>query len=70
VHLVVEACGPAHAETRVLVGGTLSDGKGVSIVGMVLPLCALTEKDRRDLEFGLAWAPTGSRFPSCSGRRM
>src|SRR5207253_9488357 len=52
--LVVESCGLAHAETRVMVGGTLSDRKGVSIVGVVLPLSALTDKDRRDLEFGLA----------------
>jgi pyruvate kinase len=54
VRLVVEASGPAHAETRVLIGGTLSDRKGVSIVGAVLPLSALTDKDRLDLEFGLA----------------
>ena len=53
VRLVVEACAPGHAETRVAVGGALSDRKGVSVIGAVLPLSALTEKDRLDLQFGL-----------------
>jgi pyruvate kinase len=53
VRLAVESSGPGFAETRVVVGGALSDRKGVSVVGAVLPLSALTEKDRRDLEFGL-----------------
>ena len=34
-------------------GGTLSDRKGVNVPGVVLPLSAMTEKDRRDLAFGL-----------------
>ncbi|MBZ4346351.1 pyruvate kinase, partial [Mycobacterium tuberculosis] len=34
-------------------GGTLSDRKGVNVPGVVLPLSALTEKDRRDLDLGL-----------------
>jgi pyruvate kinase len=38
---------------RVVVGGPLSDRKGVSVVGAVLPLSALTEKDRTDLSYGL-----------------
>lgn len=54
LRLTVESCGPDHAETRVRIGGQLSDRKGVSVVGAVLPLSALTDKDRRDLEFGLA----------------
>jgi pyruvate kinase len=54
LRLTVEACGQDHAETRVGIGGPLSDRKGVSVVGAVLPLSALTEKDRCDLEFGLA----------------
>jgi pyruvate kinase len=37
----------------VLVGGQLSERKGVSVVGAVLPVSALTEKDRRDLDFAL-----------------
>ena len=53
VRLVVEFCGPDHAETRVAVPGALSNCKGVSVVGAVLPLSALTDKDRRDLDFAL-----------------
>src|SRR6478672_1703595 len=45
IRLVVESCGRGHAKTRVVVGGPLSDRKGVSVVGAVLPLSALTEKD-------------------------
>jgi pyruvate kinase len=53
VRLLVENSGEDHAQTRVVVGGPLSDRKGVSVVGAVLPLSALTDKDRRDLAFGL-----------------
>ena len=54
VRLVVEKCGPDFAETRVVAGGALSDRKGVHVPGCVLPLSALTAKDRADLEFGLS----------------
>ena len=53
VRLVVESCAPTHARTRVVVPGALSNRKGVSVIGAVLPLSALTEKDRRDLDFAL-----------------
>jgi pyruvate kinase len=53
VRLEVESCGPGQARTRVVVGGVLSDRKGVSVVGAVLPLSALTPKDRIDLAYGL-----------------
>jgi len=53
VRLVVESCGPGQAETRVAVAGALSNRKGVSVVGVVLPVSALTDKDRRDLAFAL-----------------
>ena len=49
VRLEVEFCSAGKATTRVLVGGALSDRKGVSVVGAVLPLSALTPKDRIDL---------------------
>ncbi|MFZ6708419.1 pyruvate kinase [Undibacterium sp. TC9W] len=39
--------------TRVIVGGSLSDRKGVNVPDAVLPIPALTEKDRRDLAFAL-----------------
>ncbi len=44
---------PDHLETRVAVGGRLSDRKGVNLPGAVLPIPALTEKDRADLAFAL-----------------
>ncbi len=53
VRLEVETASAQAATTRVLVGGTLSDRKGVSVVGAVLPVSALTEKDRVDLAFAV-----------------
>jgi pyruvate kinase len=53
LRLAVERCGADFAETRVLVGGKLSDRKGVNVPGVVLPLTSLTAKDRRDLELAL-----------------
>ena len=40
-------------ETEVVVGGPLSDRKGVNVPDVVLPIPALTEKDRADLAFAL-----------------
>jgi len=53
LRLRVEKFGTDFAETRVVNGGKLSDRKGVNVPGVVLPLSALTEKDRADLSFGL-----------------
>jgi pyruvate kinase len=53
IRLNVESCGEGFADTRVAIGGPLSDRKGVSVVGAVLPVSAMTDKDRRDLAFGL-----------------
>ncbi|MBZ0325404.1 MAG: pyruvate kinase [Alphaproteobacteria bacterium] len=53
VRLRVERAGSDFAETVVEAGGRISDRKGVNLPGAVLPLSALTEKDRRDLQFGL-----------------
>jgi pyruvate kinase len=44
---------PTHALCKVLVGGAISDRKGVNVPGTVLPISALTEKDLRDLAFAL-----------------
>jgi pyruvate kinase len=41
-------------ETDILVGGPLSDRKGVNVPDVVLPIPALTEKDHADLDFALA----------------
>jgi len=38
---------------RVVVGGTLSNNKGVNFPGVYLSIKALTDKDRKDLMFGL-----------------
>jgi pyruvate kinase len=39
--------------TRIEVGGALSNHKGVNVPDVVVPLPALTEKDRKDLAFAL-----------------
>ena len=51
--LVVEQNNGDSVDTKVLVGGTLSNHKGINIPGAILPMSALTEKDRRDLQFAL-----------------
>ena len=53
LRLTVERCGADFAETRVAVGGNLSERKGVNVPGVVLPLTSLTAKDRRDLDLAL-----------------
>ena len=53
IRLRVDACGPDFAETTVMIGGPLSDRKGVNVPSVVLPISPLTEKDRCDLAFGL-----------------
>jgi len=42
-----------HLECEVVTGGPLSDRKGVNVPDVVLPIPALTEKDRVDLAFAL-----------------
>jgi pyruvate kinase len=53
IRLRVLKCDENHAETEVIAGGVLSANKGVNLPGVALPIAALTEKDRRDLQFGL-----------------
>ncbi len=53
IRLRVERIEPGAAHTVVITGGPLSDRKGVNVPGVVLPIPALTEKDRRDLAFAL-----------------
>ena len=40
-------------DTEVVVGGVISDRKGVNVPDVSLPISALTDKDRRDLDFAL-----------------
>lgn len=54
LRLQVDKSGADFAETRVINGGLLSDRKGVNVPGVVLPLSAMTDKDRADLDFGLS----------------
>jgi pyruvate kinase len=55
VEMVVEKVDKASRELfcRVVVGGTLSNNKGVNFPGVYLSIKALTDKDRKDLMFGL-----------------
>ena len=53
VRLRVETCGAGFAITSCVIGGTLSDRKGVNVPNAILPLSAVTEKDRADLAFAL-----------------
>ena len=50
---------PKKLTTKVIFGGTLSDRKGVNLPDTVIPIPALTEKDRADLEaaasIGVDW---------------
>ncbi|RYH04257.1 pyruvate kinase [Salipiger sp. IMCC34102] len=59
IKLRVKDCGRDFADTEVIVGGTISNRKGVNVPDVVLPLAALSEKDRKDLEFvcelGVDW---------------
>ncbi|MEM6577467.1 MAG: pyruvate kinase [Pseudomonadota bacterium] len=54
IRLRVTDCGADYAQTEVIAGGTISNRKGVNVPDVVLPLAALTEKDREDLEFACA----------------
>ena len=59
IKLKVVRCGPDHAECEVLAGGTISNRKGVNVPDVVLPVAALSDKDREDLAFacdlGVDW---------------
>ncbi len=53
VRLVATEVGPDHAVTNVVVSGDISDRKGVSVPDTTIPVSAMTEKDRSDLEAAL-----------------
>ena len=59
IRLRVEECGPDFANCTVSVGGMISDRKGVNVPDVLLPLAALSDTDRRALEFacelGVDW---------------
>jgi pyruvate kinase len=55
----ITACSPTRLDTKIIYGGVLSDRKGVNLPDTLLPIPALTEKDRADLEaaasLGVDW---------------
>ncbi len=53
LQLTATECGTDYVDAKVVVGGMLSDRKGVNLPNTDLPISPLTEKDRRDLAFGL-----------------
>src|SRR6056297_2137754 len=59
IKLRVKDCGATFANCEVVVGGAISNRKGVNVPDVVLPVAALSEKDRADLEFvcelGVDW---------------
>lgn len=59
IRLKVEKHGADFADCRVTVGGAISNRKGVNVPDVLLPLAALSDKDRGDLEFacelGVDW---------------
>src|SRR3546814_8868973 len=52
VRVTVTRLGDESIEARVVVGGPISNRKGVNLPGTVLDLSPLTAKDRADLAFG------------------
>ncbi len=59
IRLRVDDCGKDFANCTVTVGGIISNRKGVNVPDVLLPLAALSDKDRKDLEFacelGVDW---------------
>jgi pyruvate kinase len=53
LRLIAEETSPDHAVVRAVVGGRMSDRKGVSLPDTDLPMSAMTTKDRADLEAAL-----------------
>lgn len=57
--LIARKVAKGRIETEVIVGGQLSDRKGVSLPDTLLPIGAMTDKDRKDLacaiDFGADW---------------
>ncbi len=50
VRLAIKEADPKRALTEVVVAGTVSDRKGVSVPDTVIPVSAMTDKDRSDID--------------------
>ncbi len=59
IRLTVDSLGDEFIDCTVEVGGEISNSKGINIPDVVLPLAALSDKDRTDLDFicglGIDW---------------
>src|SRR6266536_5037234 len=53
IELRVNAVQGEDIECQIINGGTLAENQGINLPGAALSIHALTEKDRKDLEFGL-----------------
>jgi pyruvate kinase len=53
VRLEVTSVGETDVETRVVIGGTVSDNKGINLPGVAVSVPALSEKDKEDLRWAL-----------------
>lgn len=54
IRLRVVSHGDGFADTEVMVGGVISNNKGVNVPDLYLPISPLTEKDRTDLTYALS----------------
>jgi pyruvate kinase len=54
IELRVEQVSGPDVKTRVVHGGMLKEHKGINLPGVLINIPSLTDKDRADLEFGLA----------------
>ena len=54
IRLEITSVAPDGADTIVKVGGLLTSNKGVNVPDAILPVTALSAKDREDLEFALS----------------
>jgi pyruvate kinase len=54
LRLKVKECGPDFAVTEAIIAGVISNRKGVNVPDVTLPIPAMTDKDKADLQFGLS----------------
>src|SRR3546814_3282528 len=67
IRLHVEKVGKDYADTTVMVGGGLTTNTGVNVPAVCLPFAALSEKDRRTLNFAMTLG--GERGRASCGER-
>ncbi len=71
VRLRADAVSDSRIQATVLQGGVVKNHKGVNLPDTMLPIPALTPKDRADLDYALSdWMSIGWRCLSCSAPTM